>query len=82
MEAQRGPTPHFSWLGRTTLIRRSFRGCRLWPGVPGGSTHGYSSVALTSPDGKHTVAVGANAFAFGPFYEQVEKAARDLYCQS
>ena len=46
----------------------------------GGSTHGYSSIALTSADGTRTVAVGANAFATGRFYEQVEKTARDLYC--
>ena len=48
----------------------------------GGSTHGYSSMALTSMDGTHTVAVGANAFAGGSFYEQVEKTARDLYCHA
>jgi D-alanyl-D-alanine carboxypeptidase len=48
----------------------------------GGSTHGYSTVALTSTDGTHTVVVGANAFASGYFYEQVEKTARDLYCHA
>lgn len=48
----------------------------------GGSTHGYSAIALTSRDGTRTVAVGANAFASGPFYEQVEKTARDLHCNS
>jgi D-alanyl-D-alanine carboxypeptidase len=48
----------------------------------GGTTHGYSAMALTSRDGKHTVAVGANAFASGSFHEQVEKTARDLYCHS
>jgi len=48
----------------------------------GGSTHGYSSMALSSADGTRTVAVGANAYAFGRFYEQVEKTARDLYCDT
>ena len=48
----------------------------------GGSTHGYSSFALTSTDGTQTVAVGANTFASGAFYERVEKTARDLYCHA
>lgn len=48
----------------------------------GGSTLGYSSMALASKDGSHVVAVGANAFASGEFYELVEKTARDLYCRT
>jgi D-alanyl-D-alanine carboxypeptidase len=48
----------------------------------GGSTLGYSSMALASKDGSHVVAVGANAFASGAFYELVEKTARDLYCNT
>jgi D-alanyl-D-alanine carboxypeptidase len=47
----------------------------------GGSTLGYSSIALASKDGSRVVAVGANAFASGTFYELVEKTARDLFCQ-
>jgi D-alanyl-D-alanine carboxypeptidase len=48
----------------------------------GGSTLGYSSMALASKDGSHVVAVGANAFASGSFYDLVEKTARDLYCRT
>ena len=48
----------------------------------GGSTLGYSSMALASKDGSHVVAVGANAFASGAFYDLVEKTARDLYCRT
>ena len=48
----------------------------------GGSTLGYSSIALANQDGSHVVAVGANAFAPGAFYDLVEKTARNLYCRT
>jgi D-alanyl-D-alanine carboxypeptidase len=48
----------------------------------GGATLGYAAMALSSKDGSHVVAVGANAFTPGAFNDLVEKTARDLYCRT
>ena len=64
---------------RNLPVQAAVRGLCLGPR---GSTLGYSLMALASQDGSHVVAVGANAFASGEFYELVEKTARDLYCRT